>query len=116
MSTDRDGHTVTVVVRCGFIGCDWSMEIGTAALEAHEAYLEHLDVHDPDTITADCEAVEPEPIHPDRYIGQEAAFRAEYQAPSSAEMLGDLYAGDTPEQLAADQARFDRFMAGGADQ
>lgn len=27
-----------------------------------------------------------------------------------------LYAGDTPEQIAAEQARVDRFMAGGNDQ
>lgn len=29
---------------------------------------------------------------------------------------GGLYAGDTPEQIAAEQARVDRFMAGGNDQ
>lgn len=80
------GHTVTVVVVCGFIGCDWRMEIGTAPLEAHAAYLDHLDVHDPDHID-DCETTEP----------------------------GSLYAGDTPEQTAAEQARVDRFMAGGND-
>lgn len=28
---------------------------------------------------------------------------------------GGLYAGDTPEQIAAEQARIDRFMAGGND-
>lgn len=28
---------------------------------------------------------------------------------------GGLYAGDTPEQIAAEQARVDRFMAGGKD-
>ena len=28
---------------------------------------------------------------------------------------GQLYAGDTPEQIAAEQARIDRFMAGGND-
>lgn len=95
------GHTVTVVVVCGFIGCDWRMEIGTAPLEAHHAYLDHLDVHDPDHISY---------------------YEAEHDAEVARALAHDklpgrvgLYAGDTAEQIAADQARVDRFMAGGND-
>lgn len=76
------GVSVTVVVRCGFIGCPWSMEIGTAPLEVHAAFLDHLDTHDVDL------ADEAEP--------------------------GDgLYAGDSAWEIAAEQTRVDRFMAGG---
>lgn len=85
-----DSHTVTVVVRCSFIGCDWSIQAGTATFEAHQAYIDHLDVHDPDHIAAEepeCEATE-DP---------------------------GLYAGDSAEQIATAQARVDRFMAGGGD-
>lgn len=84
------GVSVTVVVRCGFIGCDWSMEIGSAPLEAHAAYLDHLDTHDPDHVD-DCD---------------------QEDGPATA---STLYAGDTAEQIAAGQARVDRFMAGGND-
>lgn len=116
MSTDRvgpfeghvDGYTVTIVVKCGFIGCPWSMAIGTAPLEAHAAYIEHLDVHDPDNIVAedhsDCEAVE-------HAVHHEAPAAVGY----TVEVNGGLYAGDTAEEIATEQARVDRFMHGEED-
>lgn len=95
------GVSVTVVVKCGFIGCDWSMEIGTAPLEAHAAYLDHLDTHDPDHVV-DCDQEDGEVDRSDEAIDELAA-------------VCGLYAGDTPEQVAAEQARVDRFMTGGDD-
>lgn len=96
--------TITVVVRCGFIGCDWSMEIGEAPLEAHNAYLDHLDVHDVDVGPRD---------DGDQEDGEEVG-RSDEAIDELAAVCG-LYAGDTAEQIAADQARVDRFMAGGED-
>lgn len=100
-----DSHTVTVVVRCGFIGCDWSMEIGTAPLEVHNAYLDHLDVHDVDAAPVDdCDQEDGEEVkRTDEAIDELGA-------------VCGLYANDTPEQTVAEQASFDRFMAGGEDQ
>lgn len=97
--------TVTVVVRCGFIGCPWSIEIGEAPLEAHSAYLDHLDVHDPDHVAAadNC----------DQEAGEELA-RTDEAIDELAAVVG-LYAGDSPQDIAAAQARVDRFMAGGND-
>lgn len=90
---------VNVFVVCGFAGCPWSIEIGNAPLEAQAAYIEHLDVHDPDP---DCESI-------DRVID-----RSDEAIDELAAVCG-LYAGDSPEKIAAEQARVDRFMAGGED-
>lgn len=103
-----DGLGVGVdVVRCRFIGCDWSMEIGSAPLEAHNAYLDHLDVHDVDVVDR------PEPDDCDQEDGEEVE-RSDEAIDELAAVCG-LYAGDTAEQVAAEQARVDRFMAGGED-
>lgn len=139
--TTADRHTVTVVVRCGFIGCDWSIEIGSAPLEAHNAYLDHLDVHDVEVVdlrkTDDCDqeddeevarsggANEPAPAAPDTFQCPRC-FRISHNPTDAREQYcgacndffgnGSLYDGDSPEQVEADQARVDRFMAGGEDQ
>lgn len=102
------GHSVTVVVRCGFIGCDWTIEIGSAPLDAHNAYIDHLDVHDVEVVDLrkadDCDQEDGEDVdRSDEAIDELAA-------------VCGLYAGDTAEEIAAEQARVDRFMAGGVDQ
>lgn len=126
--TTTDRHTVTVVVKCGFIGCDWSMEIGTAPLEVHNAYLDHLDVHDVDVAPTgdDCDQEDgPEAAAP--YAGVGVSHRTpesehmlepgccQYNPVSAVDPAAGLYAGDTAEEIAAAQARVDRFMAGGND-
>jgi len=124
MTTDHvAGHTVTVVVVCGFIGCDWSMAIGAAPLEAHQAYLDHLDVHDPDHIAAEpdceecpsCRAAAGHPCTEYCRIAKHDAEVARALAEDKIPGAGALYAGDSPELVAAEQARVDRFMAGGED-
>lgn len=96
-------HVIVTVVR-PHIGCPWSIEAGTAPIEAHNAFIEHLDVHDPDYIARDdC----------DQEDGEEVA-RSDEAVDELAAVCG-LYAGDTAEQIAAEQARVDRFMAGGED-
>lgn len=103
--TAAEGHQVrvNVVVVCGFIGCDWSIEIGSAPLEAHNAYIDHLDVHDVHVDVDGC----------DQEDGEEVV-RSDEAVDELAAVCG-LYAGDTAEQIAAEQARVDRFMAGGED-
>lgn len=96
--------TVTIVVRCRFIGCDWSMEIGQAPLDAHNAYLDHLDVHDIETLECGC---------PTSGIQSHGCTAPDSHRPDP---QGGLYVGDTPEEIAGGQATVDRFMAGGGDQ
>lgn len=129
--------TLTVVVRCGFVGCDWRMEIGEAPLEAHHAYLDHLDVHDPDHPSyyeAEHDAEVTRALAEDKIPGAGDRTSASIRCPKCqmvshnpndvregycgnchAFTTGGLYAGDSAEKIAADQARVDRFMAGGND-
>lgn len=130
---ERHIATVTVVVRCGFIGCDWSIEIGSAPLEAHNAYLDHLDVHDVEVVDlrkADCDQEDGE--DEDQPAAPYAGIGVTHRTPDSEHLLepgccqfnpaflhaGDptgLYVGDSAAEIAAEQARVDRFMAGGND-
>jgi hypothetical protein len=93
---------VNVIVVCGFADCDWSMEIdrspGADPMAAHAAYLDHLDDHDPDDDQAEHDTEVARALAEDRLPGPNG-----------------LYAGDTAEQIATDQARVDRFMSGGED-
>lgn len=155
----------SLIVVCGFAGCNWSMEVdrssGADPMVVHEAYLVHLDEHDPDC--AECEAAEhwvgvaqalleecpschAEPGQPHteycklsrwaEHDAEVARALAEDKIPRAGVILcrdpacvsravkhshpegwpehpsylGGLYAGDTPEQIAAEQARVDRFM------
>jgi hypothetical protein len=140
---------VNLIVVCGFTGCPWSMEVdrssGADPMVVHEAYLAHLDEHDPDG--AECEAAEhwvgvtqalmeecsschAEPGQPHTEYCKLSKW-AEHDAEVARALAHDktpgphggfyngrlydasgLYAGDTPEQIAAEQARVDRFMAG----
>ncbi|HEY9415623.1 MAG TPA: hypothetical protein VIQ30_12745 [Pseudonocardia sp.] len=168
---------VNLTVGCGFAGCPWSMavdpESGADAMAVHAAFLEHLDVHDPDGAEAEapvqwvgvaqtlvecssCHAAPGQPhtdyctlpkwaehdaevaralaedripasftcpqckavsYHPEDvrqgYCGRCHTFAGAH--PTGGFYAGQLYAGDTPEQIAAEQARIDRFMAGGND-
>lgn len=109
--------TVTVVVRCGFIGCDWRMEIGTAPMEAHHAYLDHLDVHDPDHIAqSEHDAEVARALAEDRIpagtvlcTDPACVLRSQPHShpegwPEHPSYKGGLYAGDTDEQIADGQA------------
>lgn len=143
---------VNLIVVCGFTGCPWSMEIdrtsGADPMAVHEAYLQHLDEHDPDE-PADCETADhwvsvaqalieecpschaaPGQTHTEYCkLPQWAAHDAEVARALAEDKIpgarggfyngqlydAGLYAGETPEQIAAEQARIDRFMAGGED-
>lgn len=143
---------VNLIVVCGFVACPWSMEIDPAAgadpMAVHEAYLEHLDEHDPDgtdceapehwvnvaQAIAECSSCHAQPGQPHteyctlpRWAAHDAEVArclAEDRIPAAPPgggfyngqlYDGGLYAGDTPEQIAAEQARVDRFMAGDQD-
>lgn len=176
---------VNLIVVCGFADCSWSMKVdpdaGADPMAVQQAYLEHLDVHDPaedpDCETADrfidtthaaldeCPSCHAGAGHPhteycklpqwaahdaevaralaeDKIPGARGGFyngqlyppfeQPVFNCPKCQaisyhpedvrqgycgrchEFTG-LYAGDNPSKLAAEQARIDRFMAGGAD-
>lgn len=133
---------VNLVVVCGFASCPWSMAIdrseGGDPMAVHAAYLDHLDEHELDD-EAECEAADhwvsvtqalveecsschvvPGQQHTEycqlpkwaEHDAEVARALAEDRIPGA---NGGLYAGDTPEQIAAEQARIDRFMAGGEE-
>ena len=154
---------VNLTVGCGFAGCPWSMavdpESGADAMAVHAAFLEHLDVHDPDGAEpeapvhwvgvaqslVECSSCHAAPGHPHtdycklpkwaehdaevaRALAEDGIPGPTAQALAEHNLIGGiyagqlytppegaLYAGDTAEQIAAEQARIDRFMAGGND-
>lgn len=138
--------TLDVIVVCGFAGCTWSMQIdpdgGADALAVQQAYMDHLDEHDPDedpecettdrwlntahALVDECPSCHTHHAQPHTEyckLAQLAAHDAEVARALAEDRIpgrgglyaGQLYAGDTPEQIAAEQARVDRFMAGGED-
>lgn len=136
---------VNLIVVCGFTNCPWSMEIDRSAggdpMAVHEAYLDHLDEHDPDgpeceaadhwvsvaqALAEECPSCHAAPSQPHTeycklpewaaHDAEVARALAEDRIPGGGIYAGQLYAGDTPEQVAAEQARIDRFMAGDEDQ